>query len=103
MGFVVGVTHRSEDALGMDEAAALVNLAPPFVTTVLVTHLLDAGEVLALASGTGVGAIQLPGVETPAGDKDPERVAAFVAAASGALRRPAAPSSAGPWWSARPR
>jgi phosphoribosylanthranilate isomerase len=39
VGFICGVTHASEDALSEDAARDLVRRTPPYVSTVLVTHL----------------------------------------------------------------
>lgn len=62
VGFICGVTHESEDALEEDAARALVRQTPPYVSTVLVTHLAEAGEVLRLASSLGVDTIQVHGL-----------------------------------------
>ena len=39
LGFLVGLTHTSEDGLAPDAARDLIRTLPPFVTSVLVTHL----------------------------------------------------------------
>jgi phosphoribosylanthranilate isomerase len=62
VGFICGVTHESEDALDEDAARALVRQVPPYVSTVLVTHLTEADEVLRLAGFLDVDTIQLHGV-----------------------------------------
>lgn len=64
IGLICGTTHVSEDALTPDEAARLAAMAPN-ASTVLVTHLVDPAEVLALAARIGVRGIQLHG---PIGD-----------------------------------
>ncbi|MFN2506509.1 MAG: phosphoribosylanthranilate isomerase [Acidimicrobiales bacterium] len=61
VGFISGVTHLSEDSLDPKAAAALVALAPPFLSTVLVTHLERADEILDLADLVGVDTIQVHG------------------------------------------
>jgi len=66
IGVICGVTHASEDALAPQRAHALVRLAPPFVTTVLVTHLADAGELLALAGEVAADVVQVHGLVSPA-------------------------------------
>lgn len=38
VGFLSGLTHRSEDALTPEQAAELVAATPPYVCTVLVTQ-----------------------------------------------------------------
>lgn len=59
IGLICGITHVSEDALTPDEARDLARRAPPFVSTVLVTHLEDAEEILALAAHVGADTIQV--------------------------------------------
>ena len=62
VGFISGVTHRSEDALAPEQAADLVAATPPYVSTVLVTHLEDAEQILELAEMVGVDTIQVHGL-----------------------------------------
>lgn len=62
VGFICGVTHGSEDALSEDAARDLVRRTPPYVSTVLVTHLQDAAEILHLAAFVGVDTIQVHGL-----------------------------------------
>lgn len=62
VGFISGVTHHSEDALIPDEAAKLVAATPPYVSTVLVTHLEHPDEILGLADILGVDTIQVHGL-----------------------------------------
>lgn len=62
VGFISGVTHRSEDALLPEQAAELVAFTPPYVSTVLVTHLEHSEEILGLAEMLGVDTIQVHGL-----------------------------------------
>lgn len=62
VGFISGVTHRSEDALAPEHAAMLVAATPPYVSTVLVTHLEHAEEIIGLAGMLGVDTIQVHGL-----------------------------------------
>ncbi len=62
VGFICGVTHASEDALTPGQARRLAGKVPPYVATVLVTHLEDAGEILDLAEHVGVDTIQVHGL-----------------------------------------
>lgn len=62
VGFISGVTHRSEDALAREHAAELVAATPPYVSTVLVTHLEHAEEIVGLAEIVGVDTIQVHGL-----------------------------------------
>lgn len=59
IGVISGIRHRSEDAHAPAAAAALVRQTPVFVTSVLVTHLITAGEVIALQAQVQAAAIQL--------------------------------------------
>lgn len=62
VGFICGVTHMSEDALREDQARELARKVPPYISTVLVTHLESARELLAVASFIGVDTIQVHGL-----------------------------------------
>jgi phosphoribosylanthranilate isomerase len=66
IGLISGITHVSDDALTPDQARALARRMPPFVSTVLVTHLEEPGEILRLAAHVGVDTIQLHGLVSPA-------------------------------------
>ncbi len=62
VGFISGVTHRSEDALTPERVAELVAVTPPYVSTVLVTHLEAAEQIVWLAESLGVDTIQVHGL-----------------------------------------
>ncbi|MGH3697099.1 MAG: phosphoribosylanthranilate isomerase [Pseudonocardiaceae bacterium] len=62
VGFISGVTHRSEDALTPEQAAELVAATPPYVSTVLVTHLEHAEEIVGLAEMLSVDTVQVHGL-----------------------------------------
>lgn len=64
IGFISGVTHHSEDALTPHRARELVAITPPYVSTVLVTHLVQPDEIVGLANFLGVDTIQLHGLIT---------------------------------------
>jgi phosphoribosylanthranilate isomerase len=59
LGFLVGLTHFSEDVLAPREALKLIETVPPFVTPVLVTHYTLAKKVISLSRYLGVQTIQL--------------------------------------------
>jgi phosphoribosylanthranilate isomerase len=65
VGLICGLTHISEDAASENEARALARKTPPYVSTVLVTHLDSAPEILKLASFIGVDTIQVHGLVSP--------------------------------------
>ena len=48
VGLLVGIRHYTEDSLEPETARGIVRQIPPFVSTVLVTHLVTAKEVLDL-------------------------------------------------------
>ncbi|MFC6013002.1 phosphoribosylanthranilate isomerase [Nocardia lasii] len=63
IGFISGITHFSEDQLARDAAKLLSTaVAATEVARVLVTHLDDAEQILALADTIGVDAIQIHGL-----------------------------------------
>lgn len=64
VGFICGVTHVSEDALTPDQARKLARQTPPYVATVLVTHLDDTSEILDLAEHVSADTIQVHGLVT---------------------------------------
>jgi phosphoribosylanthranilate isomerase len=64
IGLICGVTHITEDELTADQARRLARRTPPFVSTVLVTHLEDAGEIVRLADHIGVDIVQIHGLVT---------------------------------------
>lgn len=66
VGVLVGQTHSSTDFLDESDAAAIVDALPPHVAPVLVTHLAEPAEIVALATAIGVTAIQLHGPTSPA-------------------------------------
>ena len=59
VGLIVGIRHRSEDAIQPALAAELLRLVPVFVTSVLVTHLITASEILGIHDEVRTQAIQL--------------------------------------------
>jgi phosphoribosylanthranilate isomerase len=62
VGFICGTTHYSEDALTPEAARSLVKRTPPYVSTVLVTHLSSSQEISDLADIVGVDTIQVHGL-----------------------------------------
>ena len=59
IGVLVGQLHPSSDFLPPELAAEIFASTPPFVTTVLVTHIEDPAAVLALAETVPSAAVQL--------------------------------------------
>jgi len=59
VGVLVGRLHSSTDFVPAHVAAEICASTPPFVTTVLVTHIEDPDAVLALANNVPSAAVQL--------------------------------------------
>lgn len=59
IGVLVGKLHSSSDFIQADLAAEICDRTPPFVTSVLVTHLEDPHAVLALVDTIPSAAVQL--------------------------------------------
>lgn len=59
IGLLVGQTHHSSDFIAPELAQQICATLPPFVTSVLVTHLENADEIMALAQAIPCTAIQL--------------------------------------------
>lgn len=64
VGFLVGLTHKSEDKLDPIDARALVRQLRPFVQGILVTHLTEPREIVDLTGYVGLNAVQLHGEMT---------------------------------------
>lgn len=65
IGLLVGQKHASPDFIDIEQARGIVALLPPFVASVLVTHLVLPDEITPLARKIGVNTIQLHGETTP--------------------------------------
>ncbi|MFA5384974.1 MAG: phosphoribosylanthranilate isomerase [Eubacteriales bacterium] len=60
LGFLVGLTHPAEDKLeDIRLAKSLIDRIPPFVSTVMVTHLTNEGEIVNLARCMGTTSVQI--------------------------------------------
>lgn len=59
LGFLVGLTHKAEDEVSVGEAKNIICRIPPFVSSVLVTHLTDAEEISCIAEEIRVTTIQV--------------------------------------------
>lgn len=65
LGFLVGQKHNSPDFLDPADAALIVRALPPSASSVLVTHLDEPDDIVALAAAIGVTTIQLHGDTSP--------------------------------------
>lgn len=59
MGFILGARHRTEDEVTPAAAAAWVASLPPFVSSVMVTHLQEAAAILPLCHQVAPTTLQL--------------------------------------------
>lgn len=59
VGFIVGARHRTEDEVNADLAAELVASLPPFLSSVMVTHLLEAAAIVPIARQVAPTTLQL--------------------------------------------
>lgn len=59
LGFLVGITHLAEDKISAEDAAQVIKRLPPFVSTVMVTHLTDKDEIVRIARMLGVNTVQI--------------------------------------------
>ncbi len=59
VGFIVGITHISEDAVSLEDAREMIRALPPFVSGVVVTHLTDEGALVSLVEGTACSVLQI--------------------------------------------
>jgi phosphoribosylanthranilate isomerase len=61
VGFVVGTMNESEDSMDQSYAKKLVEQVPPFISSVLVTELIDPKGIAQLSQYLGVQIVQLHG------------------------------------------
>ena len=59
VGFLVGITHIAEDKIDEKDAQEIIRWIPPFISSVMVTHLTDKNEIMDLATKLNVSAIQI--------------------------------------------
>ncbi len=59
VGFIVGITHKSEDAISPAFAREMIHALPPFVSGVVVTHLTDEAALLNLVRETECSVLQI--------------------------------------------
>ena len=66
IGFLIGTTHLAEDTISLDLAKSIIFELPPFISSVMVTHLTDSDEILEIANYIDVTTIQIHDYVTPA-------------------------------------
>ncbi|MBZ5530171.1 MAG: phosphoribosylanthranilate isomerase [Acidobacteriia bacterium] len=61
LGFLVGLSYRTDDELDLQSAQRIIAEVPPFVSSVLVTHQVDLGWVARACGQSGCNVVQLHG------------------------------------------
>lgn len=69
VGFLVGIIHKTEDAVTANFAKEMIHTLPPFIDSVIVTHLNDANELIRIVKETGCTTIQIHNEEECDTDK----------------------------------
>lgn len=64
VGFLMGVTHTTQDAVSCAEAAAMVAMMPPFVVPVAVTHLQKPGDLIRIVEESHCTTLQIQDMVT---------------------------------------
>ncbi len=65
VGFLMGITHVTQDAVSPEEAAAMIKTLPPFIEPVAVTHLQDPSSIIDLIQRSGCTTVQIQNAITP--------------------------------------
>lgn len=65
VGLIVGIRYKTEDALDTYTASEILKLVPPYISTVLVTHVTSADEVINIYEKVPTTTIQLHGEILP--------------------------------------
>ncbi|MDO5846069.1 MAG: phosphoribosylanthranilate isomerase, partial [Methanocorpusculum sp.] len=66
VGFIVGTTHLTDDAVSPAAARHMIQSLPPFVSGVVVTHLTSRTELVRIVSETGCAVLQIQDMVEPA-------------------------------------
>jgi len=66
VGFLVGITHVAEDKINEKEAQDIIFNLPPFISSVMVTHLTKKEDIVDLAKYLNVNTIQIHDYIPPA-------------------------------------
>ncbi len=59
IGMLLGLRHKSEDEITIEEAESIIAAIPLFVTPVMVTHLTNHGEILEYLEALRITTVQL--------------------------------------------
>ena len=67
IGLLIGQRHTSNDFIDIKEGREIVSSLPPFISSVLVTHIKSPEEVISMAKDLGCNHIQIHSEMTPEG------------------------------------
>ena len=59
IGLLVGRSHNSDDFISVSKAKEIVDCLPPFVSSVIITHLEDGEEIIRILKETNANTVQL--------------------------------------------
>lgn len=65
VGFLMGITHVTQDAVTPETAAAMVATLPPFIVPVAVTHLTKPSDLISIVELSRCTTLQIQDVVTP--------------------------------------
>ena len=65
VGFLMGITHVTQDAVTPETAAAMVATLPPFIVPVAVTHLTKPSDLIRIVELARCTTLQIQDVVTP--------------------------------------
>ena len=65
VGIIMGIRYLAEDAVDAVSARKILSRVPPFVSSVLVTHLVSSTEIMELYKKVGTTAIQIQDAISP--------------------------------------
>jgi phosphoribosylanthranilate isomerase len=63
VGFILGARHLTEDRVSPELAGAMVASLPPFLSTVMVTHLLEAASIFPIARQVAPSSSRMPSLQ----------------------------------------
>lgn len=59
IGLLVGRSHNSDDFISINKAKEIIESLPPFVSSVIITHLEDGEEIINILKETNANTVQL--------------------------------------------
>ncbi len=59
IGLLVGKSHNSDDFISINKAKEIIEALPPFVSSVIITHLEDGNEIINILKETNANTVQL--------------------------------------------